>query len=56
MYYQALRNAKVDVEMHLWPKGPHGFGMRQDLPGPSSWTNRLEEWMARNKWLPPAKS
>ncbi|MBI9057327.1 MAG: alpha/beta hydrolase [Labilibaculum sp.] len=31
-YYKALRNAKVDCEMHIYPKGGHGFGMNiQDL-------------------------
>jgi acetyl esterase/lipase len=55
MYFQALRHAGVPAELHIWPKGPHGFGMRQDLPGPSSWTNRLEEWLGRGGWLTPAK-
>lgn len=51
MFYQALRNAGVPAELHLWPTGPHGFGMRPDLPGPSSWTDRLEEWLRNNHWL-----
>lgn len=55
MYYQALRTAGVNAELHVWPKGPHGFGMRQDLPGPSSWTDRCEEWMRNNGWLTVAK-
>jgi len=54
MYYQALRTAGVPAELHLWPHGPHGFGMRADLPGPSSWTNRLEEWLSNNHWLTAA--
>jgi acetyl esterase/lipase len=54
IYYQALRTAGVEAEMHVWPKGPHGFGMRTDVPtGPSTWTNRLEEWMARGGLLKP---
>lgn len=55
MYFQALRHAGVPAELHIWPKGGHGFGMRQDVPGPSSWTNRLEEWLGRGGWLTPAK-
>lgn len=51
MFFAALRKAGVPAEMHLWPKGPHGFGMRKDLPGPSSWSDRLEEWLRRGKWL-----
>ncbi len=55
MYYQALRKAGVDAELHVWPKGPHGFGMRNDLPGPSSWSDRCEEWLRRGGWLTAAK-
>ncbi|MBI5769090.1 MAG: alpha/beta hydrolase [Verrucomicrobia bacterium] len=53
MYYQALRTAGVPAEMHLWPNGPHGFGMRQDLGAPSTWTLRCEEWMRASGWLKP---
>lgn len=51
MFYQALRRAGVPAELHVWPTGPHGFGMRPDLAGPSSWPDRLEEWLRRNHWL-----
>ena len=27
-YYAALRNAKVPAEMHLYPTGGHGYGLR----------------------------
>jgi len=52
MFYQALRKAGVEAEIHIWPKGPHGFGMRKDLPGPSSWSDRFEDWLRNNKWIP----
>lgn len=51
LFYQALRNAGVPAELHLWPKGPHGFGMRADLGEPSTWPLRCDEWMAANGWL-----
>lgn len=53
MYYQALRTAKVPAELHIWPNGPHGFGMRADLGAPSTWSTRCEEWMRANGWLTP---
>jgi acetyl esterase/lipase len=56
MYFQALRDAGVDAEIHIWPKGPHGFGMRKDLPGPSSWSDRCEEWLRRGGWLTAPKN
>lgn len=52
MFYQALHAAGVPAELHLWPKGTHGVGMRQDAGAASTWTNRCEEWMRVNGWLP----
>ncbi|GAB4022159.1 alpha/beta hydrolase [Spirosoma koreense] len=45
-YFEKLRHQNIDVEMHLYPKGGHGFIFRQ--PG---WMNPLFDWMKRNKWL-----
>ena len=54
MFYQALRTAGVPAELHVWPKGGHGFGMRPNLGGPSTWSDRCEEWIRANGWLPAA--
>ena len=51
-FYQALHKARVPVEMHLYEKGPHGFGMRKDLGQTSEWPKRCEEWMRSHGWLP----
>lgn len=48
-YAKALRNYEVDVEMHLYPHGPHGMG----IPAPDSkvnehvsdWSVQLLRWM-----------
>ncbi len=53
MFYQALRAAGVPVEMHLWPKGQHGFGMQKDIGEASTWPSRWEDWMRANGWLTP---
>ena len=55
MFYQSLRTAKVAAEMHLWPKGGHGFGMRQDIGAAATWSDRCEDWMRANGWLTPPK-
>ena len=55
MYYQSLRTAGVAAELHVWPHGPHGFGMRADLGAPSTWSDRCEDWMRASGWLAPAK-
>ena len=54
LFYQALRTAGVPAELHIWPKGPHGFGMKPDLGEPSTWPHRCEEWMRANGWLTAA--
>jgi acetyl esterase/lipase len=51
MFFEALRRFKVDSEMHLYEKGPHGFGLRPDLGPTSEWPKRLEEWMRSHGWL-----
>jgi acetyl esterase/lipase len=51
-FYMALHQAHVPVEMHLYEKGPHGFGMRKDLGQTSAWPKRCEEWMRSHGWLP----
>lgn len=45
-YYEALRHNKVDVEMHLYSKGGHGFVFRE-----KSWTEPLFHWMRKNKLI-----
>ncbi len=43
-YYQACIDHNVSVEMHLYPKGGHGFGLNN--------TTTLDRWMERLKnWL-----
>ena len=56
LLYQALRRAGVPVELHLYEKGPHGFGLRAGLGPTSAWPHRCEEWMRFHGWLPPAPS
>jgi acetyl esterase/lipase len=43
-YFEQLRKNKVEVEMHIFPKGDHGFIFRQ-----KGWMNPLFDWMERNK-------
>ncbi len=45
-YFETLRHQKVPVEMHIYPKGDHGFIFRH--PG---WMEPLFEWMKLNNWL-----
>jgi acetyl esterase/lipase len=50
-FYLALRQAKVPAEMHLFPKGPHGFGLGQKLEGASAWPGLCQKWMEESGFL-----
>lgn len=41
---QALREKKVLVELHVLPKGGHGFGMRKGNPAGELWPGLAEAW------------
>ncbi len=45
VYYRALKNAKVPAEMHLYPAGGHGYGLRSPVAPLNTWPRRAEEWM-----------
>lgn len=45
LFYQALKTNAVPVEMHIYPKGGHGFGLGVGKSYLESWTERLVEWM-----------
>lgn len=44
-YYLALKNAKVPAELHLYPTGGHGYGLRPSEHTVTTWPKRAEEWM-----------
>jgi len=48
VFYEALRHHKVEAEMHLYPKGDHGFVLQ--LPQ-EEWMQPLFAWMKKNKWV-----
>lgn len=45
MFYQALKEKNVPAEMHLYPKGGHGFGLAIGIPETESWTERCIDWL-----------
>lgn len=55
LFYQAMQKAKAPIEMHLYPKGPHGSGMDPRLGPTAEWPKHCESWMRFNGWLPAAK-
>ncbi|MEO5944793.1 MAG: prolyl oligopeptidase family serine peptidase, partial [Ferruginibacter sp.] len=45
-FYEALRHHKVAAEMHIYPKGGHGFIFKH-----KEWIEPLFAWMKNNKWI-----
>ncbi|HET6384744.1 MAG TPA: alpha/beta hydrolase [Armatimonadota bacterium] len=47
----ALRRVGVPVELHLFERGPHGFGLGGDDPALGSWPARCADWLRSRGWL-----
>jgi acetyl esterase/lipase len=45
VYYRALSDAEVPVEMHLYAKGGHAFGLRPTQLPITHWPVLVEEWL-----------
>lgn len=41
----ALRNAKVPFELHIYPKGHHGYGLRKGNPAAEEWPPLAAKWL-----------
>ena len=50
-YYLALKNAEVPSELHLYPTGGHGFGLRRTEALVTSWNDRAADWLKAGGWL-----
>ena len=44
-YSLALKKAKIPVELHVYPSGGHGYGLRPTKEAVTTWPKRAEEWM-----------
>lgn len=44
-FAQAMRRAKVPVELHVYEHGPHGFGLGTKDPVLATWPQRCSEWL-----------
>jgi acetyl esterase/lipase len=49
-YYLSLKNSKVPAELHLYPAGGHGYGLRPSTHLVVTWPQRAADWM-RNRGL-----
>ncbi|MEC8553501.1 MAG: alpha/beta hydrolase [Planctomycetota bacterium] len=47
----ALKRNKVPAEVHLYPTGGHGYGLRPSEHEVTTWPARCAAWMKANGWL-----
>lgn len=52
LLYLEHKKHNIPCELHLFTKGGHGFGMRDNKQPINAWPKRCEEWMADMGWLP----
>ncbi len=52
VYYMALKNTRVPVEMHLYAEGGHAFGLRRTKFPITEWPQLAEEWMRTIGMIP----
>jgi acetyl esterase/lipase len=50
-YALGLKNVKVPAELHVYPSGGHGYGLRPSTNMVTTWPKRAEDWMRDRGWL-----
>ena len=51
--FVALKKAGVGAEVHIYPNGGHGYGMRRTDEPVTTWPDRCTDWMRRLGLLTP---
>ncbi len=54
-YYLGLKRAGVPAELHLYPKGGHGYGLRRTGNSVADWPELVARWMAASGWIQPSR-
>jgi acetyl esterase/lipase len=44
-YTLALKNAHVPAELHIYPTGGHGYGLRRTQQTVTTWPDRVTDWL-----------
>jgi acetyl esterase/lipase len=52
-YAVALQTAKVPMELHVYPTGSHGFGLRLTRHFATTWPQRAADWMRSRGLIGP---
>lgn len=51
LYYLALKQAGVPAELHVYPTGGHGYGLRRTADDVTTWPDRAADWLKTGGWL-----
>jgi dipeptidyl aminopeptidase/acylaminoacyl peptidase len=54
-YYLALKKADVPAELHIYPRGGHGYGLRRSEFAVTTWPDRVADWLKSEGFLKAAK-
>ncbi len=49
-FYDALQRHGVPAELHIYPRGGHGFGLHNPTT-PDQWFDRMVNWMTGSGWI-----
>ena len=55
VYFQALKNAQVPAELHVYADGGHGYGLRRTELPITAWPQLVELWLHTVRALPASK-
>jgi acetyl esterase/lipase len=50
-FYEALLSKGVSAELHVYPKGGHGFGI-ENKTTKDKWMDRVENWLKAGNFIP----
>jgi acetyl esterase/lipase len=51
LYYLELKRAGVPAELHVYPVGGHGYGLRRTENLVTTWPDRAADWLKASGWL-----
>ena len=52
VYFMALKNAKVPVELHIYAEGGHGYGLRRTELPITNWPQSVDIWLNTIHMIP----
>lgn len=51
LYAEALQAKGIPFEMHIFPRGGHGLGLRDDIPYVQRWAKLCEDWFREEHFI-----